>query len=383
MGVYYVKRTEDYLEHHGIKGQKWGQGKYYTPNGGRTEAGTKHQVELNRTYRGNSPRDGSSSKSERKGMSDETKAKLKKAAIITGAVAGTALAVYGAYKFSEATKDKAFQKYTDLGSEYVKGRTTKELDQLKSNADKFEAKAAEQRERASSAETAAKNKEYEYWEKKNEADSGGLSKKMQFNKEKDSLLSEVDASKRQAERAKEESKILNETARGQLAKYEKSKSEMDKIKGDYDEYAKTASKDFKSAFKEVYGSNRKGDAVKTANNLHDNYGKVKSYATYDQRLKTIKKNLKKGDRQATRKARVAHVVRTVKKVGEIGKKTVNAAKKTKSILDSTPDGVKSVAKTAVRTYATVKKTQTKMGATAAKYALKTAGNMAVKALRSR
>lgn len=80
-----------YLAHHGIKGQKWGIRRYQNEDGSYTDAGKKR--------RRDDESDSSDLESKKKGLSDGTKKALKAGAI----VAGTALALYGAYKLSEAT----------------------------------------------------------------------------------------------------------------------------------------------------------------------------------------------------------------------------------------------------------------------------------------
>lgn len=70
-----------YLAHHGVKGQKWGVRRYQNEDGSYTDLGAKRRRS-----------DGKS------GISDKAKTALK----IGGAVAGTALAVYGAYKLRQA-----------------------------------------------------------------------------------------------------------------------------------------------------------------------------------------------------------------------------------------------------------------------------------------
>ena len=80
---------QDYLAHHGIKGQKWGVRRFQNPDGTLTAAGKSRY--------GESPT-GNTSSNGKTGMSDSTKKKLKTAAAVTLAVAGTAAVAYVAAK---------------------------------------------------------------------------------------------------------------------------------------------------------------------------------------------------------------------------------------------------------------------------------------------
>jgi hypothetical protein len=76
----------NYLAHHGIKGQKWGIRRFQNPDGTWTDAGkNRYNDSTSRTV---------NAKDTTRGMSDATKNKLKKAAIATVAVAGTAAVAY-------------------------------------------------------------------------------------------------------------------------------------------------------------------------------------------------------------------------------------------------------------------------------------------------
>lgn len=77
-----------YLIHHGIKGQKWGVRRFQNSDGTLTEEGKR--------------RKGSSGEEKRKGLTD----KQKKAIKVGVAVAGTALAAYGAYRVGKNIRDK-------------------------------------------------------------------------------------------------------------------------------------------------------------------------------------------------------------------------------------------------------------------------------------
>lgn len=86
---------DNYLEHHGILGQKWGVRRYQNSDGSLTFEGKKHygsgETEGTKKLKAEGePR--------RKQLTDEQKAKVNKALKIGAITAGSALAVYGAYK---------------------------------------------------------------------------------------------------------------------------------------------------------------------------------------------------------------------------------------------------------------------------------------------
>ena len=178
MSQYYLTQ-QDYLMHHGVKGQKWGQRQYQNEDGSLTAAGREHygygearskmqsakakykaaqkaygkafnkasgagQYLRNLTKRGREENERRAdtlvktakdaekarlvykdAKKEYK-SSDEYKArqeKFKKAAIAGAAIVGTALVAYGAYKLSQANKTKAFEAAAKEGERKVRELT--------------------------------------------------------------------------------------------------------------------------------------------------------------------------------------------------------------------------------------------------------------------
>lgn len=94
---------ESDLQHHGIKGQKWGVRRFQNEDGTWTAAGRERYGNGGETRSASGTAAANAKKAERKktgGMSDETKARLKTAAKVGAVVAGTALATYGAYKLN-------------------------------------------------------------------------------------------------------------------------------------------------------------------------------------------------------------------------------------------------------------------------------------------
>lgn len=123
MGYY-----DNCLQHHGIKGMHWGVRRFENKGGHLTPAGKKrYNTDEDGNYKKlskSSKSSGSSSEGEKKGLTDEQKAKLKKAAIVAGAATATALAAYGGYKLYQLNK-KATE---GLSNEYHEAATQKFLE---------------------------------------------------------------------------------------------------------------------------------------------------------------------------------------------------------------------------------------------------------------
>ena len=102
-----MELQEPHLAHHGILGQKWGVRRYQNPDGSLTPAGEKRYSEG----------------SEKKTLKDRWNAlnpKTKTAIKVGVAIAGTALAVYGARKFSAAVYDPSRNANFDAETGFVK-----------------------------------------------------------------------------------------------------------------------------------------------------------------------------------------------------------------------------------------------------------------------
>ena len=113
--TYIINGKEFELQHHGVKGMKWGKRKARPESVGTGRRGTS----------------GTADSSEAQAAAKEARRKkAKRAAMIGAAVVGTALAAYGAKKASDMLKDKAYKKAWERGK-----KATDDLIKRKINTD--------------------------------------------------------------------------------------------------------------------------------------------------------------------------------------------------------------------------------------------------------
>lgn len=114
-----MSQYDDELMHYGVPGMRWGHRKAY-PTVGIMPRGNRQRI----SQPTGSPRTTRSSVNNRNsnnsGNQKQPMSTKKKAAITATAVAGTALATYGAYKVSKFIKTKNVQIATEKGKEVAK-----------------------------------------------------------------------------------------------------------------------------------------------------------------------------------------------------------------------------------------------------------------------
>lgn len=110
--TYTIDGKEFTLQHHGVKGMKWGKRKVRPQAVGRTPGG-KQSATTNEAR-----------------IKEARRKKVKRVAIIGAAVVGTVLGAYGAKKVSDVMKNKAFSKAHERGKQaiqkYMDGKFLKE-----------------------------------------------------------------------------------------------------------------------------------------------------------------------------------------------------------------------------------------------------------------
>lgn len=124
----WVKNYSNEIYHHGIKGQRWGVRRFQKKDGTLTGAGKKRYDD-----------DSNNAKETKKQKNPNRKREI---AIGVAAAAGSALAVYGAFKVSNAIKDKYFNHYMTVGMQSAKrtlarGRGDSALANLGKNASRY------------------------------------------------------------------------------------------------------------------------------------------------------------------------------------------------------------------------------------------------------
>lgn len=117
------------LYHYGTKGQKWGVRNYQNKDGSYTAKGAAENGGAGRYSDGEvsanirkkkTVNNTTEVQTKNRASNDESHEKLKTAAKVGIAIAGTALAAYGAYKMSGAIKDAAYRKSFEKGEKLAK-----------------------------------------------------------------------------------------------------------------------------------------------------------------------------------------------------------------------------------------------------------------------
>lgn len=119
---YSFQREED-LMHYGLKGMKWGVRRWQNSDGSFNEAGKKRYFgegsgENYRSVGRKAIVSANKTAKEKRANKAQNSSKLKTAAKIGVAVAGTALVAYGGYKLNQALNGEVGRHYKELGNQW-------------------------------------------------------------------------------------------------------------------------------------------------------------------------------------------------------------------------------------------------------------------------
>lgn len=99
---YIAEYSEEYLEHHGIKGQKWGIRRYQNEDGTLTKAGQARYGNY----------EGDVTEKIKQDIAKDRKNNAKNAAITIGSIAAVTIAAYGGVKLSQFLKDNKVKPFS-------------------------------------------------------------------------------------------------------------------------------------------------------------------------------------------------------------------------------------------------------------------------------
>lgn len=117
-----ILSPEEVLEHHGIKGQRWGVRRFQNKDGSLTSAGKKRYDDSDAD----------------ESLAEDRKAKIKRTILIGATALAGATAAYGAYRYGKFIKDKNVELAIEKGQKLAKQMMERDALSAKKFPDLFE-----------------------------------------------------------------------------------------------------------------------------------------------------------------------------------------------------------------------------------------------------